>query len=168
MFGIGGTEFFVIAVIVLMLFGPDKIPEIARTIGRFTREFKRYQTMMESVMKAEMYGMEATPAEDREKVAKEYRKKAGITAPGEETPGGLPVGGEATGSEADAEPVDAAASAPDSDSPGDVPDPPGYSGTEYEDYDPELLAPELADTGWTPGSENAPATDDGEEAGERS
>lgn len=168
MFGIGGTEFFVIAVIVLMLFGPDKIPEIARTIGRFTREFKRYQAMMESVMKAEMYGMDTKPAEDREKAAKEYRKKAGITAPGEETPGGLPVDDETTTPETPAESTEAGGSEPDTDVAGDAPEPTGYSGTEYEDYDPELLAPELADTGWTPGSKDAPAADDGEEAGERS
>lgn len=158
MFGIGGTEFFIIAVVVLMLFGPDKIPQIARTIGRFTREFKRYQAMMESVVKAEMYGIDLNPAEDRERAAREYRKKAGIKAPGEETPGGLPVD----------EPEEAAGDeSPSAGSDAETAEAGGYSSKEYADYDPELLAPELADTGWTPGSSDAPAADEGEEAGGR-
>lgn len=37
---IGGPELFVIAIAVLLLFGPDKLPGIARTMGKFVREFK--------------------------------------------------------------------------------------------------------------------------------
>jgi sec-independent protein translocase protein TatA len=40
MFGIGGGEFFLIIVVVLMLFGSDKIPEIARTLGRGMQQLK--------------------------------------------------------------------------------------------------------------------------------
>ncbi len=40
MFGIGGGEFFVIILIVLMLFGSDKIPEIARTLGKGFQQLK--------------------------------------------------------------------------------------------------------------------------------
>ncbi len=40
MFGIGGGEFFVIILIVLMLFGSDKIPEIARTLGKGMQQLK--------------------------------------------------------------------------------------------------------------------------------
>ncbi len=32
MFGIGGTEFLLIAAVALLLFGPDKLPQIARSI----------------------------------------------------------------------------------------------------------------------------------------
>lgn len=37
---IGGSEIFVIGLIVVMLFGADKIPEIARTLGKGMRQLK--------------------------------------------------------------------------------------------------------------------------------
>lgn len=40
MFGIGGSEFIFIIFIVLMLFGSDKIPDIARTIGRTMKQIR--------------------------------------------------------------------------------------------------------------------------------
>ncbi len=54
MFGIGGTEIFLIALFALLIFGPDKLPEFAKTFGRFVREFKRYQASMESTIRAEI------------------------------------------------------------------------------------------------------------------
>lgn len=40
MFGIGGGEFVFIILVVLMLFGSDKIPEIARTLGKGMQQLK--------------------------------------------------------------------------------------------------------------------------------
>jgi sec-independent protein translocase protein TatA len=40
MFGIGGGEIMLILFIVLMLFGSDKVPEIARTLGKFMAQLK--------------------------------------------------------------------------------------------------------------------------------
>ena len=37
---IGGAEIFIIGLIVVMLFGADKIPEIARTLGKGMRQLK--------------------------------------------------------------------------------------------------------------------------------
>ncbi|MDA3936086.1 MAG: twin-arginine translocase TatA/TatE family subunit [Actinomycetota bacterium] len=56
MFGISGTELFFIVAFVLIIFGPDKLPGFARTIGRFMREFKKTQELMESQIRAEMLG----------------------------------------------------------------------------------------------------------------
>lgn len=56
MFGISGTELFFIVAFVLLIFGPDKLPGFARTIGRFMREFKRTQELMEAQIRAEMLG----------------------------------------------------------------------------------------------------------------
>lgn len=37
----GSTELLLIVVIALFLFGPDKIPEIARTLGKIMGDFKK-------------------------------------------------------------------------------------------------------------------------------
>lgn len=64
MFGIGGTELAIIALFVLLIFGPDKLPQLARTVGQIVRDFKHYQDMMEATIRAEMNRAEegeATP-----------------------------------------------------------------------------------------------------------
>jgi sec-independent protein translocase protein TatA len=41
MSGIGITGFLLIALIALLLFGPSKLPELGRAIGKTLREFKK-------------------------------------------------------------------------------------------------------------------------------
>lgn len=41
MFGIGPTEMVLIFLLVLMLFGPSKLPQMARDFGRFVNEARR-------------------------------------------------------------------------------------------------------------------------------
>lgn len=48
MFGIGGGEFFFIILVVLMLFGSDKIPEIARTLGKGMQQLKNASNEIKS------------------------------------------------------------------------------------------------------------------------
>jgi TatA/E family protein of Tat protein translocase len=40
-FNIGPTELLVILVIALLVFGPSRLPEVGRTIGKSLREFRR-------------------------------------------------------------------------------------------------------------------------------
>jgi len=40
MFGIGITDWIVIAVIALLIFGPSKLPELGKTLGKGLREFR--------------------------------------------------------------------------------------------------------------------------------
>ena len=41
---LGGLEILIVFFIALLLFGPKKIPEIARTLGEAVREFKKAST----------------------------------------------------------------------------------------------------------------------------
>ncbi len=61
MFGISGTELFIIVAFVLLIFGPDKLPQFGRTIGQFMREFKRAQESMEAIIRAEVYASNNKP-----------------------------------------------------------------------------------------------------------
>jgi sec-independent protein translocase protein TatA len=40
-FGVSLPELIVIFVVVLLVFGPDKLPEIARSFGKWTGDFRR-------------------------------------------------------------------------------------------------------------------------------
>jgi len=48
---IGFPELILISVVALLLFGPDKIPEIARSLGKAAGEFKKAQTETEHEIK---------------------------------------------------------------------------------------------------------------------
>ena len=43
MFDIGGQELLLILIVVLMLFGPKKLPELMQSFGKGVREFRRAQ-----------------------------------------------------------------------------------------------------------------------------
>jgi len=77
LFGIGGWEFILIAVLALLLFGPDKLPQFARTLGRFMRDFKRYQDLMESTIRAEVFANDPTVKKDAFQTGKEFRERVG-------------------------------------------------------------------------------------------
>lgn len=48
MFNIGTSELILILILVLIVFGPNKIPELARVLGSGVREFKRATQEMSS------------------------------------------------------------------------------------------------------------------------
>ncbi len=41
MFGIGGQEMIIIGLLFLVIFGPSKLPQMARDLGRFVNEARR-------------------------------------------------------------------------------------------------------------------------------
>ena len=55
MFGIGGWELAILFLFGFLIFGPDKMPQIARTVGRAVRQFRNAQEQMNKVIKAEVY-----------------------------------------------------------------------------------------------------------------
>ena len=66
MFGIGGGELVFILFIVLMLFGSDKVPEIARTMGKAMAQLKNATNDIKSEIQkgAEANGLDAKSLSD--------------------------------------------------------------------------------------------------------
>lgn len=51
MFGIGPTELIIVLVLALIIFGPGKLPEVGKAIGRSIREFKAASSAVEDTVK---------------------------------------------------------------------------------------------------------------------
>ena len=80
MFGIGGTELFLILLFGFLLFGPDKLPEIAKTAGRAISKFKNAQEEVTKVVQNEIYDPKSdepfkNPLEAVEKMGKKSENK---------------------------------------------------------------------------------------------
>lgn len=62
MFGIGSTELIVILIVALIVIGPAKLPEMARSLGKALGEFRRVSTDVKRTIE-----MEAEQEEQRHK-----------------------------------------------------------------------------------------------------
>lgn len=60
MFGIGGLEFIIIVVFALIIFGPDKMPEIGRLLAKGLKWFRDTKDQVEMTMKTEVFRPEDT------------------------------------------------------------------------------------------------------------
>ncbi len=67
MFGVGGQEIVIIALIALVIFGPSSLPKMARDIGRFVSEARR---------SIDEFKEELTSVEDDEEDDKKSRKRS--------------------------------------------------------------------------------------------
>jgi sec-independent protein translocase protein TatB len=56
LFGI--THWIIVLLIALVVFGPEKLPELARTLGRVLADFRRASTDFRRVIEDELYDME--------------------------------------------------------------------------------------------------------------
>lgn len=59
MFGLGPSELVVILFIALLIFGPAKLPELGRSLGKAIREFKKVTSEVESEIKQGMNEIES-------------------------------------------------------------------------------------------------------------
>ena len=50
MFGIGAGEFVVILIVGLIVFGPSKLPEVGRGLGKLLREFRKAQEALSQTL----------------------------------------------------------------------------------------------------------------------
>jgi TatA/E family protein of Tat protein translocase len=91
MFGpIGMPELIVIMVIALIIFGPRKLPELGRSLGRSLNEFKRASNELKNTLDDEIRADEQREAEQRraaEQKAAEASATATATAPSHEDAG---------------------------------------------------------------------------------
>lgn len=59
LFGIGGFELFIILLFAFLIFGPDKLPEMAKTLGVALNKFKQAQEEMKAVINDEVLDPDA-------------------------------------------------------------------------------------------------------------
>lgn len=80
MFGIGTTEIVVILVVALLVLGPKKLPEIARSLGKTLGEFRRVTTDVKRTIEMEADQDEEVRA--RKRIRREMSSRPG----GEDAP----------------------------------------------------------------------------------
>lgn len=81
MLGIGGTELVIILVFGFLIFGPDKLPSMGRTIGRALRQFRQAQEQMNKMVQTEIYDpLNAAAKEPEKKQGPKKKTTAGSTA----------------------------------------------------------------------------------------
>ena len=61
MFGVGLSEIVVVVVVALLVLGPEKLPEVARQLGRTLRELRRTADDLQATLHEAMYENDAPP-----------------------------------------------------------------------------------------------------------
>jgi sec-independent protein translocase protein TatB len=61
MFGMSGTELAIVLILALLLLGPSKMPELARSLGKAVRDFKRATNDIRGTVESEFYRMDSDP-----------------------------------------------------------------------------------------------------------
>lgn len=74
MFSLGWQETVVIFVLALLLFGPKKLPELGKTIGKAMTEFRRASAELKSTFDREMQTIEKE-TQDLKQTAQQYQNE---------------------------------------------------------------------------------------------
>jgi Tat protein translocase TatB subunit len=93
MFNIGLPELLIIVAIALIVFGPNKLPELAKAFGRAMREFKKATEEVKESFEAETKDLEelkSTLTEEKEKLITDFAEEvskydAEVSTPSETT-----------------------------------------------------------------------------------
>jgi sec-independent protein translocase protein TatA len=86
MFGLGFPELLLIFIVALLIFGPKKLPDLGRSIGRAMSEFKKASDEFQSTVREEMQevkktaGLEEIRKLEQEIAREETEKKAASAA----------------------------------------------------------------------------------------
>jgi sec-independent protein translocase protein TatB len=102
MFGIGAQELAIILVVALLVFGPKRLPELARTLGRGLAEFRRASSDLRQTINFELEADEKDPRSGPKSTARAAEHAPGVPpgVPGDE-PADQPDGSEPDGSQSD-------------------------------------------------------------------
>lgn len=93
MFGMSGTELAIVLILALLLLGPSKMPELARTLGKAVRDFKRATNDIRGSVESEFYRMDSdplAPLSETPKPAAPVPAKAEGVVPTSPAPNGVP------------------------------------------------------------------------------
>lgn len=74
---LGFPEMIFLALLALMLFGPRRLPEMARTLGKFMAEFKRASNEFQGQIHEEIRKLELEDADPTKHIAAEVAKVTG-------------------------------------------------------------------------------------------
>ena len=80
MFGIGMTEMLLIAGLALIVLGPKKLPDLARSLGKGFAEFKRATSELKNTIEVE------TRSAEVEKIREQLIREGKMTPPNSTTP----------------------------------------------------------------------------------
>ena len=73
---LGFTEMIFLVILALLLFGPRKLPEIARTMGKFMAEFKKASSEFQGQIHEEIRKLELEEADPRKHIEPDVAKLA--------------------------------------------------------------------------------------------
>ena len=71
---LGFSEMFFICLLAMLLFGPKKLPEIARTLGKFMAEFKKASAQFQGQFHEEIRKLELEEVDPRKHLEPEIAK----------------------------------------------------------------------------------------------
>ena len=90
-FGMGGAEILLILIVALLIWGPGRLPEIARTLGKTVATLRKARTDLTAQVKAEIEKEEekvkqAAPKPETPEEEPERSHLPGATGPSEQAP----------------------------------------------------------------------------------
>nr|MBC7245016.1 twin-arginine translocase subunit TatB [Chloroflexota bacterium] len=86
LFNIGPMELLFILILALLIFGPRRLPQIARDIGRAIAEFRKASEELTTELRKEIESTEAALEEAQKEVAESAKAALEGTTPTKETP----------------------------------------------------------------------------------